>query len=219
MSVYDSAAAQYESIRTMIVGGELPPGAVLLETALAKKLGVSRTPVREALARLAQEELINREIRGYVVKTRTPEEIREIYDVRIILESACAAAAAEQASRRDLASLERITAEAEHCTDHEKHVELNTEWHHALRAAARNGTMSRLLDGLGVLQQIYNAQMTQVEDLDEVLRAGQEEHVLILDALRRGDAETARTTMIRHLSRTRDLKVDAFQRNHSAIRC
>ncbi|MGO4750855.1 GntR family transcriptional regulator, partial [Streptomyces sp. 2MCAF27] len=97
MSVYDSAAAQYESIRAMIVGGELPPGAVLLETALAKKLGVSRTPVREALARLAQEELINREIRGYVVKTRTPEEIREIYDVRIILESACAAAAAEQA--------------------------------------------------------------------------------------------------------------------------
>ncbi|MEU5023612.1 GntR family transcriptional regulator [Streptomyces milbemycinicus] len=219
MSVYDSAAVQYESIRAMIVGGELPPGAVLLETALAKKLGVSRTPVREALARLAQEELINREIRGYVVKTRTPEEIREIYDVRIILESACAAAAAEQASRRDLASLERITTEAEHCTDHERHVELNTEWHQALRAAGRNGTMSRLLDGLGVLQQIYNAQMTQVEHLDEALRAGQEEHALILDAIRRGDAETARTTMIRHLSRTRDLRVDAFQRNHSAIRC
>ncbi|GAA2328331.1 GntR family transcriptional regulator [Streptomyces cuspidosporus] len=219
MSVYDSAAAQYESIRAMIIGGELPPGTVLLETVLAKKLGVSRTPVREALARLAQEELINREIRGYVVKTRTPEEIREIYDVRIILESACAAAAAEQASRRDLMSLERITAEAGHCADQEKHAELNAEWHRALRAAAHNGTMSRLLDGLGVLQQIYNPQMTQVDDLDQALRAGQEEHVLILDAIRRGDAETARTTMIRHLSRTRDLRVDAFQKNHTAIRC
>lgn len=219
MSVYDSAAVQYESIRAMIVGGELPPGAVLLETALAKKLGVSRTPVREALARLAQEELINREIRGYVVKTRTPEEIREIYDVRITLESACAAAAAEQASRRDLAALEHITAEAEHCADQEKHAELNTEWHQALRAAAHNGTMSRLLDGLGVLQQIYNPQMTQVDHLDQALRAGQEEHVAILDAIRRGDAESARTAMIRHLSRTRDLRVDAFQRNHTAIRC
>ncbi|GAA2437934.1 GntR family transcriptional regulator [Actinomadura vinacea] len=208
----DSATARYEAIRNMIVDGSLPPGSLLLETVLSKRLGVSRTPVREALARLAQEGLINREVRGYVVKRRTPEEILEIYEVRIVLESACAARAAEHASPYDLARLEHLTAEAGTCTDYETHLRLNTEWHAGLRAAAHNETMTRLLDELSVLQQIYNPQMHVRKPAE--LGEGQAQHVRIIEAIRRGDAETARAAMTEHLSRVRDLRVAAFLDNH-----
>jgi DNA-binding GntR family transcriptional regulator len=208
----DSAAAQYEAIRSLIVDGSIQPGEVLLETVLSRRLGVSRTPIREALARLAQEGLITRETRGYVVKKRTPEEILEIYEVRIVLESACAAWAAGQASPYDLARLEHLTAEADACTDYETHLRLNTEWHAALRAAAHNETTTRLLDGLSVLQQIYNPQMQvrQAANLSE----GQAEHVRIVEAIKRGDADAARQAMTEHLSRVRDLRVAAFLLNY-----
>jgi DNA-binding GntR family transcriptional regulator len=208
----DSAAVQYEAIRSLIVDGSLSPGALLLETALSRRLGVSRTPIREALARLAQEGLINRETRGYVVKKRTPEEILEIYEVRIVLESACAAWAAEQASPYHLARLEHLTAEADACTDSETHLRLNTEWHAALRAAAHNETMTRLLDELSVLQQIYNPQMQVHHTV--TLSEGQAQHIRIVDAIKQGDAETARLAMTEHLSRVRDLRVAAFLHNY-----
>jgi DNA-binding GntR family transcriptional regulator len=174
----DAATAQYETLRAMIIDGELRPGALLLETELTSRLGVSRTPIREALARLAQGGLIVRDVRGYRVRRRTPEEILEIYDVRIILESACAARAAHHATEYDLARLVHLTEQGASCSDHGEQVAVNADWHAALRHAAHHATMTHLLDELGTLQQIYNPQM-QVADA-RTMRAGQHDHERIL---------------------------------------
>lgn len=205
---HDSATQQYGTILAMITDGRLPPGSVLLETELTGRLGVSRTPVREALARLDQQGLIVRDVRGYRVKTRTPEEILEIFDARVLLESDCAAAAALRASPYERAALEHLTAEAEGPLSYTDRVRLNDRWHAALRAAAHNATVQRLLDELRVLQRIYDPHM-RTED-DASLRRGQEDHARIVDAVRRGDDAAARAAMTGHLSAVRDVRVAGF---------
>ena len=211
LSPFDSAMEQYRAILAMIVDQRLPPGTLLLETALAKQLGVSRNPVREALARLAQQGIIVRDIRGYVVKTRTPEEILEIYDIRILLESSCAGAAASKATAYDLARLEHLTQVGRTSEDLEERVRMNAEWHVALRAAAHNTTASRLLDELGVLQQIYNPQM---QSPSFPMEEAQEDHERILAAIRNGDAETAQEEMTRHLRVAQEQRVAEFLRHY-----
>ncbi|MFD5497133.1 GntR family transcriptional regulator [Streptomyces sp. NPDC127091] len=81
------AGSHYARIRKIILDGQSPPGTVLIPTGLSTQFNVSRTPVREALIRLEQEGLVTRATRGYVVRTRTPQEILEICEARIALES------------------------------------------------------------------------------------------------------------------------------------
>lgn len=94
-------------IREMVLHGELPPGQRVGEVALAKSLGVSRTPIREALPILAQEGLlIQLDTRGFVVREFTPQEIMDAIDVRGMLEGMAARMLAEQGpSRRLMQSL------------------------------------------------------------------------------------------------------------------
>ena len=75
----------YERIRADILAGRFEAGAALLETVLAGQYGVSRTPVREALARLEQDGLLLRVVRGYRVRSGTAEDVLEIYEARIAL--------------------------------------------------------------------------------------------------------------------------------------
>ncbi|WP_157517894.1 GntR family transcriptional regulator, partial [Microbacterium resistens] len=95
------ATSVYERIRDAIVEGRIAPGAPLSENGLAKDFGTSRTPVREALHRLEIEALVERLPRGVQVRETSPEEIIDIYDVRITLEGAAARAAAERATEFD----------------------------------------------------------------------------------------------------------------------
>src|SRR5437016_3803193 len=83
----------YEQLVRAITSGDLPPGSPLIEVALAERFGVSRTPVREALTRLEQDGLVARGDLGLVVREITPEEILDIYDVRIVLEGRAASTA------------------------------------------------------------------------------------------------------------------------------
>jgi DNA-binding GntR family transcriptional regulator len=93
---FDSTEVQYTRLRKEILEGAFAPGTILLKTALSARYGVSRTPVREALGRLAQDGLIERSTRGFRIRQRDPEQILEIYEARIALE----ARSAELAARR-----------------------------------------------------------------------------------------------------------------------
>jgi len=92
----------YERLRDEVVSGQLPEGAPLVEATVATRYGTSRTPVREALRRLEQDGLVERGARGLRVRIRGPEEILEIYEVRILLEAAAARHAAVRHTRLDL---------------------------------------------------------------------------------------------------------------------
>jgi GntR family transcriptional regulator, vanillate catabolism transcriptional regulator len=126
-------------IREMILHGELPPGERVREVELAAKLGVSRTPVREALPMLAQEGVLTQlDTRGFVVRAFTPQEIMDAIDVRGALEGLAARMLAEQGpSRRLLHSLHECLREGDEIfakgylilADEARYGEMNRQFH------------------------------------------------------------------------------------------
>ena len=139
------ADVHYNRLKADLLAGRYPPGTMLFETALGTVYGVSRTPMREALARLAQDRLIDRSSRGFVVRRRSPEEILAIYEARISLESTAAALAAERRGDFDLERLRHLLTARRESLDPAEHPGLNEQFHQAVRTAARNEIISAFL--------------------------------------------------------------------------
>src|SRR6516162_8947580 len=105
--------AVYDELRRLIIRTELTPGAPIEEAVLMKRLGVGRTPLREALQRLAQEDLIrNLPRRGYFVTDTSAADLLQVFEVRQSLEKLSARLAAERAGPTHLAEYERMLGEA-----------------------------------------------------------------------------------------------------------
>ncbi|GAB3175235.1 GntR family transcriptional regulator [Streptomyces incanus] len=202
--------SHYARIRRSILDGQAPPGTVLIPTGLSTQFNVSRTPVREALIRLEQEGLVTRATRGYVVRTRTPQEILEICEARIALESSAAQAAATRRTELDLARLVHVHECAVASADPAELQDLNEQWHRAVREAGHNATIIELMDRLDAQLKVYDSgTTTQPDNLALIV----EEHTRILEAIRRGDAAAAGQHMIEHQSRTRDVRIAALARS------
>lgn len=136
-------------MRDSIGNHQIRPGERLQEVSLAAQLGVSRTPVREALARLESEGMISVEGRGFVVPELSDADVAEIYEIRFLLEPAAVASAVGEADGIDLASLAAAVDDAvaaERSGDFHAFLEANSRFHHAWRAMVPNRRMSRLLD-------------------------------------------------------------------------
>jgi len=140
----------YDQLRALILSEEIGPDTMLVETSLATRLGVSRTPIREALRRLEQDGLVERTSRGTRVVERSPEQILEIYELRILLEGQAARAAAERATSLDINRLRAIHEQMEAAgpDDDQHRVRLNRLFHEALWAASHNGTLVEVIDRL-----------------------------------------------------------------------
>ena len=107
----DRGQDAYARIRAAIRDGTLPPGLRLTETDLASRFGVSRTPVRQAIARLEAEGLLTHEPRRGLAVTRPDHaQVIELYVMREILEGAAARLAAQHATETELAALEELVA-------------------------------------------------------------------------------------------------------------
>ena len=152
MSTAGAATGQtpYELIRDGILNGELAPGQQLTEKNLAAWCGVSRTPIREALGRLERDGLVSWTERGTVVRERTPEEILDIYDVRITLEALAAHTAAQRRSEHDVIVLHRLAEQAGNVDsdDLEAKLRMSRTFHETVRKAAHNQSLTDLLDRL-----------------------------------------------------------------------
>ena len=98
--------------RNDLLAGRMASDQPLTESALTAVYGVSRTPVREALNRLEQEGLIARAVRGYRIRSGAPDDVIEIYDVRIVLEQAAAEAASTRRTDLQLAQLAQLHRQA-----------------------------------------------------------------------------------------------------------
>lgn len=135
----------YEEIRRLIVEGRIRPNERLIEAELAEQLDVSRTPVRESMQRLAADGLVLSRRRGWVVREHSPQEIRDIYEVRAALEGYAARLAAERATPEEIDEIVRIhtsyVAELESTTrDHL--LEHNDEFHNAVISASKNARLA-----------------------------------------------------------------------------
>ncbi|MGV9801658.1 GntR family transcriptional regulator [Mycobacterium sp. NPDC003449] len=206
------ADVHYLKVKQDLLDGRFEPGTVLLETTLGQLYGVSRTPMREALARLAHDRLIDRTERGYVVRERSAEEIQAIYEARIPLEAAAAELAAQRRSAIDLDRLDYLLAMRRDETDHTRHPDLNADFHVALRDAARSVVIASSLGQFDDMLTDYRPDRSPSANTER----GYREHLAIMEAIREGDTEAAGRSMTSHLERMRDMRIAAHVRRTAA---
>ena len=189
-------------VRKLVVSGKLKIGQRLVEQRLAEGLGISRTPVREALHRLAQEELLSKRTRGgYVVRPLTPEEVEDAEGLRAVLEAYAAQRAAQRRDPEIIRDIENNLDAFDQALlerDERKLIELNSEFHHLLHQAARSKLLSRQLGDLETtVERISRALISNMS-------AGEwscDEHRAILQAIKEGDPEQAAEIAREHVSR------------------
>jgi DNA-binding GntR family transcriptional regulator len=193
----------YEILRSEIVTGALRPNERLVETDLAERLVVSRTPIRESMQRLAAEGLVTNRRRGWVVHEHTHEEIRAIYEVRAALEGFAAGLAASRARAPQLDLIERISRESlGEDPGNVKFVELNERFHSAVVQAANN---ARLAEQVTQSRQFYFNHRIAVAYGPAEVRAAGEDHRVIVEALRAADPRRAEDLTRQHISEALEL--------------
>ncbi|MGE2734718.1 GntR family transcriptional regulator [Mycolicibacterium vaccae] len=208
------ADVHYLKVKQDLLNGRFEPGTVLLETTLGQLYGVSRTPMREALALLAHDRLIERSGRGYLVRERSAEEIQAIYEARIPLEATAAALAAQRRSAIDVDRLDHLLSMRRDEPDHARHPDWNAEFHVAMREAARNTVITSSLGHLDDLLIEYRPDNSPSANTER----GYREHLVIMEAIREGDAEAAGEAMTGHLERMRDMRIAAHVRRTANVR-
>ncbi len=200
-------AAQHalEELRRAIVAGELRPGQRVGQEEIAERLGVSLAPVREALAALEQEgQLTYQPRRGYFVTELRLEDLREIYELRTLLEDRAARRAAplldgEALERIELAAREVVEAEA--AGDVAAELAANRRFHLALLEAPGQAQALRLIRLLWDSTETYRAlYYNSPREREEAVRA----HERILAALRAGDADRLVAELDAHRQRALD---------------
>lgn len=199
----------YEDIRDKIIGGQLAPGEWLIEASLAAAHGTSRTPVREALRRLQQDGLVERGERGLQVRQRSPEEILEIYRVRVGLEGMAARLAAEARTEFDLVRLESAHGAMENLEQRDggQMARLNQTFHEELWAAAHNRTLVDLLNRvLSHLSRYPSTTLVLPGRWEEVL----DEHRQLIDAVRDRNGDLAQQINERHMAKGREIRLRMY---------
>lgn len=179
-------------LRRMVLTGELEPGQRLVGKHLAEKIGTSRTPVREALHRLAQENLLERRATGgYAVRPMSVREVEEVTGVRAVLESYAVELAARRLDAKLYARLEQQVerfAKSLLKQDPRGLVEANTTFHETLYEAAGSLVLKKQINELAEV--LHRFRLSLLSD-PKAARRSLEDHRLILEALGRGDAERA----------------------------
>jgi DNA-binding GntR family transcriptional regulator len=189
----------YHAIRGMIVSLDLRPGAVIDERALMDRLGIGRTPTREALRRLAQEGLV--EVyprRGMFVTSVEIRDLASLAEVRSVLESNAARLAAERATGEDRDALESLLGELGSRTDLDARelMALDERIHRQVYRSAHNPFLESTLEEYYVLAlRIWYLALDQARELEQAVLGHRE----LLEAIRDGDGDRAEETMRSHV--------------------
>ncbi len=194
------AASAYRVLRDMLLSGGVRGGTVIQERRLADELGLSRTPVREALQRLEGEGLLERQDRFLQVVSVTISEVMEILAVRVLLECEAVRAACGQISpARICAVRERLSAMLDPDTvSDDEHWEIDDLLHVSIAEASGNRLLARLIVELRQKTRLFG-----LRGIPSRFQPGRAEHLAILDALERGDREDAVDRMHCHLRNAR----------------
>lgn len=189
----------YVRIVRDIRAGKLTPGDRLVETELAERFGMSRTPIREAIHQLETEGLVVHTPRlGNTIRALDHSEISELYEMRAVLESTSARFAARSASAVELEEIEAIQAVMVAAETAEERYHQNQNFHAAILNAARNRFLLRAV--LAVHKTLLVLGRSTMEH-PERAEAAAVEHVAILSALKARDEEEAERAMRRHIQR------------------
>ncbi|HEX9519997.1 MAG TPA: GntR family transcriptional regulator [Streptosporangiaceae bacterium] len=202
----------YEELKEAIVSLRLPPGQPLREAALAEQLGVSKTPIREALSRLQQDGLAETtSFKGAVVTGYSRQDLVEIYELRELLESSAARLAAQSMSDADRARLDQILIESRALWDGSDPVKLAAriaEFDVVLFDQVQNGRIRALIENL-------RAHMTRIGELTAEIpgriQTSVDEHEKIVEAIAARDPDLAEQRMREHIHSVRDEQLRALE--------
>jgi DNA-binding GntR family transcriptional regulator len=198
----------YRALSRMIQERELPSGKLIVESHLAKKLGVSRTPLRQALQRLESEGLLRKlESRSYIVRRVEVREYLHSLKVREILE----AEAVELAMGRiDIIKIEQVQSYLQ-IVQNQKPYDMLAHWrsddqvHNLFIEACGNLVMQDILKSLRITTKLF-----EIERLSERLMPDSKQHETILEALKATDSLASRTAVTEHLRSLAEFAIDVI---------
>jgi DNA-binding GntR family transcriptional regulator len=215
--VQNASVAATELIREAIVDGRLEPGRRLKEEELARELGISRTPVREALLMLQAEGLVDAiPNRGSLVRVHTPEDLDDLYQLRALLEGYAARRAATRITEEQLEEL-RASCDRFDALDPETElrplVRENMHFHSAMLEFAGSNRLEAMVRRVIELPLVYKSYIWYSPDQK---RISGHYHRQIVTALAGRDAERAELIMKEHVFEARDLLVAHLRANPEA---
>ncbi|HYH01692.1 MAG TPA: GntR family transcriptional regulator [Bacillota bacterium] len=206
----------FESLREAIISGQLSPGERMMEIQLAEEMGVSRTPVREAIRKLELEGLVVMIPRkGAYVAGLSLKDVTDVFEIRGALEGLAAELAADRITEDELESLERylvkISEDIEH-GDLNRVVETDTDFHTILYQASRNSRLSQIINNLR--EQIQRFRTTSLS-FPGRMKTALEEHRKIVEAISSRDGELARKLAKEHIENAENSLMSVIQKDTS----
>jgi DNA-binding GntR family transcriptional regulator len=196
------AELAYARVRELILSGDLGPGAVVNQARLATEIGISTTPLREALRRLKQQGLVELDAhRDARVAPLDAAEARDLLELRQSLDPLAAGLAAQRRTTADLADMRRTLDRLESLPSNPSAAQLarHRAFHAAIYRASHNALLVESLDGLWDKTDRYRRHALQVERSEAELAQRAEEHRLLLEAIQDRDDSAANDLMCRHV--------------------
>jgi len=202
----------FETLRGAIIDGTLKPGERLMEVQLADEMGVSRTPVREAIRKLELEGLVLMIPRkGAYVSGLSSKDIADVFEVRASLEALAAGLAAERIAEEELEALNRfmveVTIHAE-VGDLEKVIQSDTDFHDQIYRASRNNRLVQIINNLrDQIQRFRSASLAHPGRIKETLQ----EHKKLLEAISDRDITLAAVLAREHIENAESIMMEALR--------
>lgn len=202
----------FNTLRQAILTGELKPGERLMEIHLASRLGVSRTPIREAIRKLELEGLVIMiPRRGAEVAKITEKSMQDVLEVRRALDTLCVELACERISEEELEQLKEACDEFEqatHTKDPKKIAQADVRLHDIIVKATRNNRLVQLVSNLS--EQMYRYRFEYIKD-DSKHQGLVEEHRIIYESIRNKDKTTAAETSKLHIDNQEKSMMEQIQ--------
>lgn len=203
-------------LRNAIFVGSIKPGDRLVETTIANLMGISRTPVREALRQLESEGLaINIPRKGTVVKGICVEDAKEIYEIREVLEGLAARGACLHISRMEIRELRQIIREMDQCIksgNEEKYVYVHNRYNRIIIDACKN---KRLISQMESIYE-YLKSLRRISLLtDERKLEALKEHIEIVDAIEAGNEDESELLTRKHVRRAKKSFEEVLHQSHN----
>ena len=183
----------YRILKIRIIKGNLKPGEKLLENKIAEQLGVSRTPIREAIKELAAEGFLKTSPnQGVVINNISIEDLQEVLQIRRVLEGLAASIAAKIINKEEIAKLEKIIERmiiTINRNDLLAYSDLNGEFHNLIFNVCGNKQLIKICNNLSSSE--YRFRINALRNNPERLKYSLKEHKEIVEVLKRKDSEQA----------------------------
>lgn len=203
----------FEALREAIINGSLRPGERMMEIQLAEQLGVSRTPVREAIRKLELEGFVVMIPRkGAYVAGISLKDIADVFEVRAALEALAAGLAAERITAEELEELERMLVRKAECIESnnlEELIEVDTLFHEAMYKASRNEKLKQIIHNLREqIQRFRSTSLSTPGRMKEAL----EEHKKIVEAISERNVVLAQELAQEHIENAENSMLEALRK-------